>query len=59
MKKGNVPLLGVLSYAALILSTGLLILLGLAEPTWQLGVACLMMIVAAAVATRSPRAQHE
>ena len=58
MKKGNVPLLGVLSYAALILSTGLLILLGLAEPTWQLGVACLMMIVAAMVATRSPRAQH-
>ena len=52
MKKGNVPLLGVLSYAALILSTGLLILLGLAEPTWPLGVACLMMIVAAVVATR-------
>jgi drug/metabolite transporter (DMT)-like permease len=58
MKQGNVPLLGVLSYAALILSTGLLILLGLAEPTWQLGVACLMMIVAAAVATRPPPAQH-
>ena len=30
MKKGNVPLLGVLSYAALILSTALLVALGLA-----------------------------
>jgi drug/metabolite transporter (DMT)-like permease len=58
MKQGNVPLLGVLSYAALILSTGLLILLGLAEPTWQLGVACFLMVAAAAVATRPPRTQH-
>jgi drug/metabolite transporter (DMT)-like permease len=58
MKQGNVPLLGVLSYAGLILSTGLLVLLGLAEATWQLGVACIMMIVAAAIATRPPRPQH-
>jgi drug/metabolite transporter (DMT)-like permease len=52
MKRGNVPLLGVLSYAALILSTLLLIALGLAEPTWSLGVACLLMIAAATIATR-------
>jgi len=54
MKQGNVPLLGVLSYAALLLSTGLLILLGLAEPTWALGVACLLMVAAAVIATRAP-----
>jgi len=52
MKKGNVPLLGVLSYAALILSTLLLIALGLAQPTWSLAVACTLMIGAAVVATR-------
>jgi drug/metabolite transporter (DMT)-like permease len=52
MKKGNVPLLGVLSYAALILSTALLIALGLAEPTWSLGLACALMVAAAVVATR-------
>lgn len=53
MKKGNVPLLGVLSYAALLLSTGLLILLGLAEATWSLVIACGLMIAAAAIATRA------
>jgi drug/metabolite transporter (DMT)-like permease len=51
MKRGNVPLLGVLSYAALILSTLLLIALGLAQPTWALGVACALMIAAAGIAT--------
>jgi drug/metabolite transporter (DMT)-like permease len=53
MKKGNVPLLGVLSYAALILSTALLVALGLAEATWSLAIACALMVVAAIVATRA------
>jgi drug/metabolite transporter (DMT)-like permease len=53
MKKGNVPLLGVLSYGALILSTALLVALGLAEPTWSLAIACVMMVLAAVVATRA------
>jgi drug/metabolite transporter (DMT)-like permease len=52
MKRGNVPLLGVLSYAALILSTMLLIALGLAQATWALGIACALMVAAAAIATR-------
>jgi drug/metabolite transporter (DMT)-like permease len=52
MKKGNVPLLGVLSYAALILSTALLVALGLAEATWSLAIACGLMVVAAIIATR-------
>jgi drug/metabolite transporter (DMT)-like permease len=53
MKKGNVPLLGVLSYAALILSTALLVALGFAAPAWTLAVACVLMVVAAVVATRA------
>ncbi len=53
MKQGNVPLLGVLSYAALILSTALLVLFRLAEPTWSLAVACAMIVAAAAIATRA------
>ncbi len=52
MKHGNVPLLGVLSYGALILSTALLVSLGLAEATWQLAVACALMVAAAVIATR-------
>jgi drug/metabolite transporter (DMT)-like permease len=51
MKKGNVPLLGVLSYAALILSTALLVALGFAEPAWTLAVACGLMVAAALIAT--------
>jgi drug/metabolite transporter (DMT)-like permease len=52
MKKGNVPLLGVLSYAALIISTALLVALGFAEPAWTLAAACALMVAAAVVATR-------
>jgi drug/metabolite transporter (DMT)-like permease len=52
MKKGNVPLLGVLSYAALILSTVLLVALGFAEPAWTLAAACALMVAAALIATR-------
>jgi drug/metabolite transporter (DMT)-like permease len=53
MKQGNVPLLGVLSYAALVLSTALLVVFGLAEATWSLAIACSMIVAAAAVATRA------
>ncbi|HEX5958794.1 MAG TPA: DMT family transporter [Hyphomicrobiaceae bacterium] len=52
MKKGNVPLLGVLSYAALIISTAMLVILGFAEPAWTLAVACALMVTAAVLATR-------
>jgi drug/metabolite transporter (DMT)-like permease len=55
MKKGNVPLLGVLSYAALILSTALLVALGFAEPAWTLAAACVLMVAAAMVATRGEK----
>jgi drug/metabolite transporter (DMT)-like permease len=53
MKGGDVSLLGVLSYAAPVLSTGLLVVLGLAEPTWELGLACVLMVIATAIAARA------
>jgi drug/metabolite transporter (DMT)-like permease len=53
MKKGDVSLLGVLAYGALIISTGLLILLGFAEATWKLAFACALMVTAAVIATRA------
>jgi drug/metabolite transporter (DMT)-like permease len=52
MKGGSVPLLGVLSYASPILSTALLVTLGLAQATWSLAFACALMVAAAAIATR-------
>jgi drug/metabolite transporter (DMT)-like permease len=52
MKQGDVPLLGVLAYASPVLSTVLLVALGLAEPTLALLVACGLMVAAAAIATR-------
>jgi drug/metabolite transporter (DMT)-like permease len=52
MKGGSVPLLGVLSYASPILSTALLVALGLAQATWSLAFACALMVAAAAIATR-------
>ncbi|MBY0610656.1 MAG: EamA family transporter [Beijerinckiaceae bacterium] len=52
MKKGNVPLLGVLGYAAPIISTGLLVIVGFAEPSIKLAAAVAMMVVGAIVATR-------
>jgi drug/metabolite transporter (DMT)-like permease len=52
MKKGSVPLLGVFSYASPILSTVLLVALGLAQATWSLAIACGLMMLAAIIATR-------
>ena len=53
MKGGDVSLLGVLSYAAPILSTALLVILRLAEPSLQLGLACALMVIATAIAARA------
>ena len=52
MKNGDVSLLGVLSYAVPIVATILLVVLGLAQPTWALAVACALMILGAVIATR-------
>jgi drug/metabolite transporter (DMT)-like permease len=52
MKGGSVPLLGVLSYASPILSTALLVALGLAQASSSLALACGLMVAAAVIATR-------
>jgi len=44
VKNGNIKVLGALSYAAPLLSTFLLLALGMADPTWTLGVACLLIV---------------
>jgi drug/metabolite transporter (DMT)-like permease len=53
MKQGNLPLLGVLSYAAPLISTLLLLGTGLATPSWSLLLACLAIIGGAALAAKA------
>ena len=52
VKRGDIRALGALSYAAPILSTGLLILCGLAQPTSTLLIAALLVTVGAVLASR-------
>ena len=51
VKHGNIKILGVLSYMAPLLSTVLLVLYGLAQATWTLGIACLLIIGGALLAS--------
>ena len=51
-KHGELPVLGALAYGAPVLSTLLLVALGLAEPTFQLAAACALVVAGAWVATR-------
>lgn len=53
VKRGNIQLLGVASYAAPLLSTLVLILAGYAEPTASLGLAALLITAGAALAARA------
>lgn len=58
MKNGDVSLLGALSYAAPVISTGLLVIAGFAEPGWTLLVAVALMVIAALIATRSEKSDQ-
>jgi drug/metabolite transporter (DMT)-like permease len=53
MKRGNIQLLGVASYAAPLLSTLALILAGLARPTWTVALAAALIAGGAALAARA------
>jgi drug/metabolite transporter (DMT)-like permease len=53
MKKGDIQLLGVASYAAPLLSTLVLVIAGIAAPTWPLALATLLITAGAALAARS------
>jgi len=44
VKTGNIKVLGALSYAAPLMSTFLLLALGMAEPSWALALACLLIV---------------
>jgi drug/metabolite transporter (DMT)-like permease len=51
VKRGNIRVLGALSYAAPLLSTLLLIVFGRAEATWAVGLACGLIVGGALLAT--------
>ena len=51
-KHGNIQVLGALSYAAPLLSTLILIAFGQAEATWQVGLACLLIVAGALLASK-------
>lgn len=53
MKRGDIQLLGVASYAAPLLSTLALVLAGIARPTWALALAAVMIAGGAALAARA------
>lgn len=52
VKRGDIQTLGALAYAAPLLSTLLLVVLGLAEATWVLAAACALIVGGAVVAAR-------
>lgn len=51
VKNGNIKVLGALSYASPLLSTLLLLAMGLAQPSWLLAIACLLIVVGALLAS--------
>ena len=55
VKRGDIRLLGVASYAAPVLSTLVLALAGYAEPTPVLALACGLIVLGALVATLTRR----
>jgi drug/metabolite transporter (DMT)-like permease len=56
VKRGDLPLLGVLSYAAPVLSTLLLVIGGVAAASWTLALSCLFIVVGALIASFGRRA---
>ncbi len=54
MKRGDIRLLGVASYAAPVLSTLVLVAAGYAPATWNLALACGLIVAGALVATLGP-----
>lgn len=57
MKKGDVALLGVASYAAPVLATLILVVAGYAAASWLLAISCVLIVVGALVASFGPGAR--
>lgn len=55
VKKGDIQLLGVASYAAPVLSTLILVLAGVAAPSWSLLAAAILITAGASLAARASR----
>ena len=55
VKKGDIQMLGTSSYAAPLLSTLILVVAGVAAPTWTLGLAALLITGGAALAARASK----
>ncbi len=53
MKRGDIQLLGVASYAAPLLSTLALVAAGIAQPTWTIGIAAALIAGGAALAAKA------
>lgn len=54
MRKGNAALLGILGYAAPVLSTLLMLLLGMGEATWRVGMAVILITLGGVVVQTGP-----
>jgi drug/metabolite transporter (DMT)-like permease len=52
MKHGNIKLLGIASYAAPVISTILLVLLGYSEAHWTLALACILIVAGAIISLK-------
>ena len=52
VKRGNIQTLGVLAYGAPLLSTLLLVAVGVAEPSWTLAAACALIVGGAVMASK-------
>lgn len=59
MRFGNAPLLGVLGYSAPVLSTGLMVLLGMGEPTWRMAAAVMMITLGGVVVQLGRKKPYE
>ena len=55
MKRGDVPFIAVLSYAAPVLSTAILVAAGYARPSLSLALACVLIVAGAVLAGRARR----
>ncbi len=53
LKNGDIQVLGASSYAAPVLSTLVLVATGLAEPSWRIGLACLLVTGGALLAAKN------
>ncbi|MBL9072262.1 EamA family transporter [Tabrizicola sp.] len=59
MKRGDIQLLGVASYAAPLLSTLALVLAGIAKPTWTIALAAVLITGGAALAARASAGKRQ